>query len=103
MYCNRCGTELSDPSRFCGHCGQPVATGLPTARPALQRSRTDRKIAGVCAGFAHHLDLDPTLVRLIWVVLAFVGGGGLLAYVVAWIVIPEEPLLVTTTAPSPTL
>ncbi|MHB8735151.1 MAG: PspC domain-containing protein [Terriglobales bacterium] len=69
----------------------------------MQRSRTDRKIAGVCAGFAHHLDLDPTVVRLIWLVLAFVGGGGVLAYVVAWIVIPEEPALVTTAATSPTI
>jgi len=77
----------------------PVFPGLGP----LQRSRTDRKIAGVCAGFAHHLDLDPTVVRLIWLVLAFVGGGGVLAYVVAWIVVPEEPLLVTTPATSPTL
>jgi len=103
MYCNRCGTELSEQSRFCAHCGQQVAAGIPRPRPPLQRSRTDRKIAGVCAGFAHHLDLDPTVVRLIWLVLAFVGGGGVLAYVVAWIVIPEEPVLVTTAATNPTL
>jgi phage shock protein PspC (stress-responsive transcriptional regulator) len=45
-------------------------------------------------GFARHLDIDVTLVRLIWLVLGIASGGlGLIAYVIAWIIIPEEPLL----------
>lgn len=63
----------------------------PTSRKKLARSRTDKKIGGVCGGFAEYLDLDPTLVRLIWIMLVFVGGWGLIAYLVAWIVMPVEP------------
>lgn len=56
----------------------------------IYRSRTDRMIAGVCGGFAQYLNLDPTLVRLIMVVLIFARGFGVLAYVVAWILVPER-------------
>ena len=59
----------------------------------LYRSSSDRKIAGVCAGFAEYFDLDVTLVRLIWLIVSFMTGLGLLAYPIAWIVMPEEPLL----------
>ena len=46
-------------------------------------------------GFARHLDVDVTLVRLVWLVLALASGGiGLIGYVIAWIIIPEEPLIV---------
>jgi phage shock protein C len=62
-------------------------------RRPLERAREGRKIAGVCMGFARHLDIDVTLVRLIWLVLGIASGGlGLIAYVIAWIIIPEEPL-----------
>lgn len=47
-------------------------------------------VAGVASGIARHLDLDPTLVRIAFVVLALAGGSGVLAYIVAWLVIPEE-------------
>ncbi len=57
----------------------------------LYRSRTDRRIAGVCGGIAKYLDIDPTIVRLIWVLAVFMGGMGILAYLLAWIIIPEEP------------
>ena len=58
----------------------------------LTRSRTDKKIAGVCGGFADYLELDVTLVRIIWLMLAFFGGWGILGYFIAWIVMPQEPL-----------
>jgi phage shock protein C len=64
----------------------------------LYRSRTDRKVAGVCAGIAEYLDIDPTLVRLIWVATVLFAGGGVLGYLIAWIVLPEEPLLVPAPA-----
>jgi len=57
----------------------------------LMRPRAGRKIAGVCAGFAEYFDLDATLVRLVWLVIVIFGGTGLLAYVIGWIVMPEEP------------
>jgi phage shock protein C len=63
-----------------------------TTKPArLYRSRDDRVIAGVAGGLASYLGVDPVLVRLVIVVLAVAGGSGVLAYVIAWIVIPEEP------------
>jgi phage shock protein C len=58
----------------------------------LTRSRTDKKIAGVCGGFANYFELDVTLVRIIWLMLAVFGGWGILGYLIAWIVMPEEPL-----------
>ena len=50
----------------------------------------DRVIGGVCAGLADYFGLDKTLVRLIWALCFFVGGCGLLAYIVAWIAIPAR-------------
>ena len=57
----------------------------------LYRSRNDKMVSGVCAGIANYLNIDPTLVRLAWVVLGFMGGSGLLAYIIASIVIPVDP------------
>ncbi|MEN1759357.1 PspC domain-containing protein [Anoxynatronum sibiricum] len=55
------------------------------------RARTDKKLAGVCAGIANYFEIDPTLVRLIWIVFTFAGGTGILAYIIAAIIMPEEP------------
>ena len=55
------------------------------------RSRDDKKLAGVCAGIAEYFEIDPTLVRLIWVVFTFAGGAGLIAYIIAAIIMPERP------------
>ena len=56
----------------------------------LRRSIYGRWIGGVCAGIADYLGIDPTVIRLIWALLFFCGGTGLLAYVICWIGIPEE-------------
>lgn len=58
----------------------------------LYRSRKDRMIGGVCGGLGAYLDIDPTVIRLLFVLLAFAGGPGLLAYLVMLILVPEEPL-----------
>jgi phage shock protein PspC (stress-responsive transcriptional regulator) len=55
------------------------------------RSSTDKKIAGVCGGLADYFDLDPTLVRVLWLLLLFFAGTGLLAYIILWIVLPIAP------------
>jgi phage shock protein C len=57
----------------------------------LYRSRTDRKLAGVCGGLAQYFNADATLMRVLFVVLALLGGPGLVIYLVLWIVVPEEP------------
>jgi phage shock protein C len=62
-----------------------------TEKKKLYRSKTDRKIAGVCGGLGKYLDIDPVIVRLAWVIFTLAGGAGLLAYIIAWIIIPEEP------------
>lgn len=56
----------------------------------LYRSKNNRIIAGVCGGIGEYFDIDPTLIRLLWVVLTFLGGSGLIAYIICWIVIPEK-------------
>ncbi len=56
----------------------------------LRRSREERVIAGVCGGLGRYLGVDPVLVRVAFVVLAFAGGGGVVLYIVSWILVPEE-------------
>jgi phage shock protein C len=55
----------------------------------LTRSK-EKMIGGVCAGLANYLNLDPTLVRILFVIIAFAGGASLLAYLIMWIIVPEE-------------
>ncbi|MBE6563614.1 MAG: PspC domain-containing protein [Ruminococcaceae bacterium] len=57
----------------------------------LYKSKSDKKIDGVCAGIGEYFDIDPTLIRLIWAVAVIFAGTGLLAYIVAALVIPREP------------
>lgn len=63
----------------------------------LYRSRDDRMIAGVSAGLGEFLQIDTTLVRLVFVLSLFLGGTGLLVYLVMWLVVPEEPLASAST------
>ncbi len=69
-------------------------TGLATENlrsyERLRRSVTDRKIAGVAGGLGRHLNIDPTVLRVLFVVLVFFGGAGLLIYAAAWLLVPEE-------------
>ena len=56
----------------------------------LRRSTDDQVIAGVCGGLGRYLGIDPVVIRIAFVVLALVGGSGILAYIIGWLVIPEE-------------
>ena len=103
MVCGSCQKVIMDGSNFCYNCGaKQTYAGTPQAAPApaqhsrgkLMRSSTDKKLGGVCAGVATYLDLDVTLVRVLWVLAFFCGGTGLLLYIILWIVLPVEPLYV---------
>lgn len=56
----------------------------------LMRSSNNKMIAGVCGGLADYLNLDPTVVRLIFMLLFFLGGHGLLVYLILWLVMPAQ-------------
>jgi phage shock protein C len=58
----------------------------------LYRSRKDRIVGGVCGGLAVHIDVDPGIIRLVWIVVTLISlGTGLIVYLAAWIIIPESP------------
>ncbi len=57
----------------------------------LYKSNTNKTLDGVCAGIAEYFDIDPTLIRLGWVVLTLAGGSGILAYIICALVIPRKP------------
>ena len=68
----------------------------------LYRTRDERMISGVCGGIAKYFNVDPTLIRLLFVLFAFAGGPGLIAYIVLAIIVPEEPVgIETPSAPEP--
>lgn len=59
-------------------------------RKRLYRSKSDKMVSGVCGGLAAYFNIDPTIIRIIWAVLVLAYGTGLLAYVIAAIIIPRE-------------
>jgi len=99
MYCNYCGKSIQDDANICAYCGTRV--GGVIARKRLVRPREGRKIAGVCLGFAEYFDIDVTIVRVVWLITAFMTGVGFIGYVIAWIVMPDEPYLLQAQAPAP--
>jgi len=93
MICSACGNQMNPGSRFCSNCGGAVM-GSPVypAHTRLMRPRYGRAIGGVCAAFAQEYGWDVALLRILLVVIVFFGCGmPILAYLVAWIVIPNEP------------
>jgi phage shock protein PspC (stress-responsive transcriptional regulator) len=95
MVCVHCQKQIADDSNFCYFCGarQLAGAGAQPGGKRLRRSATEKRIAGVCGGFAQYLDFDVTIVRLVWVLLTILTGlvGGIIAYLVAWIVMPKGP------------
>jgi len=59
----------------------------------LFKSRRNRKIFGVCGGIAEYFNIDPVLVRVLWIVLSLMFGSGILAYIIAALIIPEETIV----------
>ena len=96
MVCNACKNEMNDGAQFCSACGRAVV-GEPVApvRSEMTRPRQGRAIAGVCASFAQHFGWDVVPVRLLLCLAVLFGcGSPILAYLIAWIVIPNGPLYV---------
>ena len=114
MYCTRCGNQTGELDRFCSQCGNvapsassagataaagpsyataPVGTvvGMPGVVPQMTRALRNRKIAGVCAGIGRHFGVDPTVVRILFMVLFFCPVlPAIIPYIVCWIVMPLE-------------
>jgi phage shock protein C len=105
MTCPNCHKEIADGSKFCYNCGARLAADAPlppyVAAPAkrLMRSSTDKKLGGVCAGLANYFDLDPTIVRVVWLLAVFLAGTGILAYLILWIVLPLAPPVTAIAVP----
>jgi phage shock protein C len=101
MFCTKCGLEMGEDAAFCSRCGK--ATGAPATprvtppQRRLSRPMYDKKIAGVCAGFARYFEVDVTLMRILWIIVALSTGIGFIAYIVAWIAMPKDY------APAPTV
>jgi phage shock protein C len=91
MFCTRCGLELNEADRFCSRCGNRNADLAATPAPVpLALDKRNKKVAGVCAGFAKYLGVDVVLVRVLWLGIALCTGVGFLVYLAAWIVLPVE-------------
>jgi phage shock protein PspC (stress-responsive transcriptional regulator) len=98
MLCPKCQKDVAEGSKFCYNCGAqltgqaaPPAAGYAAPAKRLMRSTRDKKIGGVCAGLAEYFDLDPTLVRIVWLLAVFCAGTGLLLYIILWIALPLAP------------
>jgi len=104
MYCNSCGKLIPDSAKFCDGCGKTVAGAASDAGPSnthqvppnpyrgrLIRPQQGRKFKGVCLAVANYLDVDVTLIRIIWLVLLLGAGTGFIAYIIGWLCIDEEP------------
>lgn len=106
MFCTKCGVELPGRERYCSQCGTPTGQGgvfTPALEARLSRPVYDKKIAGVCAGFARYFGVDVTLVRILWVVaIVWPIPVGLIAYIVAWIVMPRDPVALIGSTPAAT-
>jgi phage shock protein C len=98
MNCPNCQKDIASGSKFCYNCGARQPEGAaPSVPPGyaphkrLVRSTNDRKIAGVCAGVADYFDMDPTIVRVVWLLATLIPGPNILAYIIMWIAVPEGP------------
>ena len=67
-----------------------AARAQPSRPREIRRSRDDKVLAGVCSGIGRYFGVDPLLIRIGFVVLIFAGGGGILTYLICWLLIPEE-------------
>jgi phage shock protein PspC (stress-responsive transcriptional regulator) len=98
MVCPKCQKEVVEGSKFCYNCGAQLsdqgtapAGGYVAPAKRLMRSSRDKKIGGICAGLADYFDLDPTIVRIVWLLAVLCAGTGGLLYIILWIALPLAP------------
>ena len=96
MACPQCARDVEPDSTFCRYCGAAVVPPVPPVPPPvprrLMRLPSEGRLVGICAGLAAYLEVDVTVVRLAWVILTIFPGaliGGIVAYGVAWLIMPE--------------
>lgn len=92
--CVRCGKAIGpdevviiNGKLYCKECAEKKGR-----QKILYRSRKDRMLFGVCGGLAEYIGIDPTIVRVLWVIISFVYGFGILMYIVLTLIVPKEPL-----------
>ena len=92
MICTACGQTLDSTARFCSSCGQALLINRPVVYRAerLTRPRDGRMLAGVCAGFAQRYGWEVVIVRLIVLLAIVFAGVPVIAYLIAWVVMPNE-------------
>ena len=69
-----------------------MTSGNETGYRRLYRSEEDRVVAGICGGLGEYFSIDPVLIRLLWIVSIMLGGGGLIIYLLGWLLIPRQPM-----------
>ncbi len=116
-YCVNCGQRMKPEDIFCSNCGSEVekrdtsyrSSSQPrtdytnrgmTTQPKLYRSRNNRWLAGVCGGLGKHFNIDPTLVRIGFILATLGYGTGIILYIVLAIFIEEEPIDVEYSPPT---
>ena len=94
MFCNSCGFALEGEDLFCRRCGRATAAGEKVevwVGPRLRRNSHDRRVAGVCGGFARYFEQDPQLIRIVWTMASLLPfSPGLIAYVICWAVLKRD-------------
>jgi len=108
MFCTNCRRQIAEYSNFCYFCGTRQAEVAPPRYVVpgprrLTRSSTDSRIAGVCGGLAEYMEVDSGVVRIVYALLTIATGFffGILAYVVAWLVLPLAPAPFVMVSPQP--
>ncbi len=93
--CVRCGKAICPEEAvtikgklYCKECAEKTGT-----QKKLYRSRKDRMLSGVCGGLAEYIGIDPTIVRVLWVIISLVYGSGILIYIILALIVPKEPLI----------
>ena len=95
MFCTQCGVQIQDQDRFCSQCGRPTGRAAMPSQAGWSRlslPQDGKKIGGVCAGFARYFAMDVTLMRILWLTTAIFTGVGFVAYLIAWLIMPKDPV-----------
>ena len=101
MFCTKCGVSLGDDARFCSQCGNRTHVGPAQPVKTLLLDKRNKKVAGVCAGFARYLEVDVIVVRVVWLAVALATGVGFIAYLAAWMIMPSDRGLEPNVAGAP--